>query len=865
MDYLQKLNELKDSQKKNAINLEEIIRLIEQSDLNRENADLKKKLEQHQKAYDELKIKFDSLNDENQKLKLSLYEQIMDEKLSIIKLTREKLDLYFRDEKQKGSDSLSAFNDSFRLKIRTLYGIIESELKSDSENFKKKLSIIESEIDSAVKSKYEKLAGDEKSLFAEMKKGLENFSRIPADESTIKKRTAANRLEMKIGLKWFNILGIIIIIIAVGAFAFYIRESLNEYVKGMAIALLGIVFLIGGEYFYFAKKHEVFGKGLIGGGIGILYSSLFYSYFLLKILSQEAALFLSVLITLSAIILALVNNSKTIISLGLIGGYLPFIAYIISEQGLKNEQFYYAMIYLFIINALVLSVSLFRKWTVTSYISFILNTPALVYLAFNCASKPAAIVYTAITFLMYIVITLSYPLKHGIPIKAPDIVLLALSTTVSAVIIYILIEFMGINYLRGFLAAVFCIVYLLLGFVTGRVLRSEKNTVSLFHITALTFAILMIPFQFGNAGYKSLITFGWLVEGIFLIIFGYKKGSKIVETAGWVSFILCLVYFYFFDFVDAVSSGITDYFNFKYLVLSAGMISVMAIFQIDFKKEKFLIGSFRAKLSGIIKYFSIVNFYIFLLFTTQYYFGKFITYSYDNGITVFYRMLAASAVSLALGYALKRLPVIMDRIVNMISTGLYIAGDVIFFISLFMVNLNLTSPPAGLADIIIFFATFAIMISYNVLFLFNARSLLVRLFKSGYKLNIELYPVFTALAALVTFSLIIGIQLYNYYIHVILSIMYIIMSISFILYGFGRKYVYIRYMGLVITLIALGKLFFYDLRLFSNGLSSLISLEGIIATFVYGLLLIGISFIYQRINIKMKGRDEMKKSKKEKR
>lgn len=56
---------------------------------------------------------------------------------------------------------------------------------------------------------------------------------------------------MKIGLNWINRLGILLLILAVGAgFRYTYSTWFNDYMKGSAFFLLGAVMLAGGEWLF---------------------------------------------------------------------------------------------------------------------------------------------------------------------------------------------------------------------------------------------------------------------------------------------------------------------------------------------------------------------------------------------------------------------------------------------------------------------------------------------------------------------------------------------------------------------------------------------------------------------------------------
>ncbi|KAF6619632.1 DUF2339 domain-containing protein, partial [Paenibacillus sp. EKM208P] len=148
----------------------------------------------------------------------------------------------------------------------------------------------------------------------------------------------------------------------------------------------------------------------LGGGISVLYGSIFYSYFLLEIIGMYTGIGLSVLVTVTAVLLSLRYESRTICSFGLVGGYLPLFSYM-AANGLEGNAVYIATGYLFLLNLLILLVSFRKRWVVVQYISFLLNTPLMIVLAWLSESTVASMLYAVITFAMYLGMTLWVPFR----------------------------------------------------------------------------------------------------------------------------------------------------------------------------------------------------------------------------------------------------------------------------------------------------------------------------------------------------------------------------------------------------------------------------------------------------------------------
>lgn len=842
MDLTKKLKEIKDLQQDLIKKYENAIKDSDESIVIPENERLKKEVENNNKKIKELEGRLKKLSDENNDLKLSLNEQIIDERMNIIKISKVKIDLYFKKEKDSNINRLEKIKEKSKTHIDKISNYLQKELMDDEKELTQEIEKLNALFDKKVKEQNNKIAEEEKQFYKEFNKDIDDISKEKPDEETIKKRIKQNKIEMKIGLNWLNKIGILLIIIAIGYFAYYNRNNLPNELKGSLFFLFGIVFLITGEIFY-RKKIFVFSKGLLGGGIGILYSSIFFSYFTLKIINMNIALLIAVIVTLTSLVLSLRYNSKTIISLSLVGGYLPIIAYLIAEHGFIGNLFYYAMMYLFILNLLVLIISFFKNWTVPNYISFILNIPALIYLSFNCPKEYIGLIYACFTFSMYLFITLAYPLINKKSLKIFDIILLGLNTFLSTLIIYLLLEKMELTGYRGYLALGFCLLYSGIGYFINKIMQKEKTSVFLFYLTALTFAVLMIPFQFGIAW----MTIGWLVEGILLTIFGYLKNEKCIERSGWIISGLCLFNFYYFEILSGLLGiSVVKFFDLKYTFITTGILSCYIIYQIGIIKSKTHLLSGKGRFIQILKYFAIVNLYFFLLYISLKYFRKFF---YDNNILnydvfVFYRLIIAASITMLLSYVISNIKHIYDNIIKIISIILYIFGDLLIIyliLSMPIISLN------GFENNLIKFISIGVLVIYNLIILFNIRFLVISLLKKSH-INFEFYPLCFGLILFGNITSFILIQTNLKNVSLIISFIYIILALLFISYGFYKKYIYIRFLGLGLIFFTLIKLLIFDILLRPDFLD----IPGkIISLFGFGILLLVISFIYQIINKKM--------------
>lgn len=160
------------------------------------------------------------------------------------------------------------------------------------------------------------------------------------------------------------------------------------------------------------------------------------------------------------------------------------------------------------------------------------------------------------------------------------------------------------------------------------------------------------------------------------------------------------------------------------------------------------------------------------------------------------------------------------------------------------ITLGLPSLPEGwsrstAADIVVL----GLLILFNVFVWFSSARLLRTTLLRDYK-NIELYPVAMGIYLLVMITAFLGVQMQVRDGGLAFSLLYLLLAVLFIMYGFWKRYLYIRRFGLALSLLATGKLLLYDLTLLNTG-------SKIIAYFSFGLCLLGISYLYQRISVRM--------------
>lgn len=199
MEFLEKLKKIKESQKNLLRDYEEIVDETEKLSVLSENEKLRKNLEKNRKDLSELKKDFNKMTEENENLRLTLKEQILNEKLNILKISEKKFELYFGKEKDKHENKLKMFIEESKTKIEDLIKIAEKNLDKDKAEAIKELNEMSISLAEKVKKERSRLLEEEKKLFKEYKYGLGQFSEKDVDEKTIEKRIRQNKIEFNFG------------------------------------------------------------------------------------------------------------------------------------------------------------------------------------------------------------------------------------------------------------------------------------------------------------------------------------------------------------------------------------------------------------------------------------------------------------------------------------------------------------------------------------------------------------------------------------------------------------------------------------------------------------------------------------------
>ncbi|MDR3288949.1 MAG: DUF2339 domain-containing protein [Peptococcaceae bacterium] len=837
MDTTDHLQNIIQRQKELLAQLEAAYRAVEGRDVTRENTALKAELEKLRLDFERAENSAATLAGENAGLKNALYEQMYNEKINMIHTATQKMDIYFRAGTDGELNKLTALENRVRARIDSITATLVQHNIDAQDDVYKKLYELTALLDSKVTQARAKAAQVSAVFSPEEREELEGLKNEQITDEQVRSVAKKNNLERFVGLNLLNAIGIFLLIIGVITAARYTYVQLPDLLKGIMMFALGGVMLAAGEILN-RKKPNVFSLGISAGGVGLLYVALATSYFGLHILDVYPAIAVCLLVTAGAFVLSDRYHSQTITAFALIGGYLPLFSI-----GGDTAMLYGAMIYFVVLNLLALLLSFNKKWRVASFIGLFLNIVGTVcicligmdfyaagfyfpHMGGHILERVTTILYVTFAFLVYTLIPIVSTYRTKTKFRKSDVVLLAINTVFSSLIMYGVFYAFDWQDYHGLLAIGFAVIYLLLGrFVEKKVSGEDRYAKALFYLTGLAFVVLIIPLQFGRAW----LSLGWLAEGVLLAAYGILHQKESFKRAGGVISLLCLGAFVLFDCLWAWRDAL---FAYKYLAITLGSAVILGAYMY----KKTMAGQF----VRLYKCAALANVWLYMLYIL----GKLEdillrVYPGQTTYHIHYLMAAAAIVAtFLLAYTVPRIRLLSDLGTKILAVVLYAAG----LLGLFCLNvvnrpiaheyLRAATPSLGITLVGV-----VILLAVGLLSVLAARDL-VKLIVTERKLGVEWYPliIFGYFVIILTQNLITQFNLS--FSSAVISIIYVLTALAWIVFGFMKRYSFIRRFGLGLAILAVVKLFLVDLASLTQGYR-------IVSYFALGVTLIAISFVYQ--------------------
>jgi len=191
---------------------------------------------------------------------------------------------------------------------------------------------------------------------------------IPAPPPPIERKPSVV-FETLVGLNWLNVAGVITAIIGV-AFIFKYAIDNNYIGPGGRVAIgivAGLLALFFGDRMW-TKGQKVFGQGMTGLGLALIYMSFWAAFGLYHLIPQPAAFVLMVATTAASVVFAMRYDSQAIAVIGLLAGYWV-------PGALSSGEPHLAVLfaYLFLLNTGSLALTRLKGWKSLEHIAAVVT------------------------------------------------------------------------------------------------------------------------------------------------------------------------------------------------------------------------------------------------------------------------------------------------------------------------------------------------------------------------------------------------------------------------------------------------------------------------------------------------------------
>jgi uncharacterized membrane protein len=368
---------------------------------------------------------------------------------------------------------------------------------------------------------------------------------IPSPLRTSPTREATPRKprewEQILGGNWLARIGIVLLVIGVG---FFLKFAFDQNWLGPAArVLLGVISGLGclGGGYRWRRRYPTFAQALSGGGIALLYLSVFAAFVFFHMLNVYLAIGLLFLISCLSAVMATRQNSMALAIIGILGAFIsPFVLGIFGTDRSEPPIAGYGLpllVYIVVVDLGVLALSAFRNWRwfiLLAFFGSLLTFGGWYWQSGHHAGLLAAEGSLTILFLIFAGTTVVYHVVRRETAQGFDYALMVLNAVAYFSISYGLMHADLREWMGGF-------TLLLALFYSGVAyfsLRAGKRR-SGFGLTALGIALafftLAVPLQFQDSAWTTIV---WAFELVTFMWLSFRSGFPLFRAFSFGVFVL---------------------------------------------------------------------------------------------------------------------------------------------------------------------------------------------------------------------------------------------------------------------------------------------------------------------------------------
>jgi uncharacterized membrane protein len=353
-------------------------------------------------------------------------------------------------------------------------------------------------------------------------------------------------MEKFIGENLVNKIGIAILVLAIG---FFVKYAIDQQWIGktgrVAIGLLCGGILIGLAH-KMRNSYRSFSSVLAGGGLAVFYFTITLAYKQFEMFGQTTAFVIMLFITAFAVVLSILYDKQELAVIALVGGFIaPFLV----STGSGN--YITLFIYLIVLNSGLLIIAYNKSWRLLNLLSFIFTIVLfgswLFMIPYDAPKGKYGngFLFAVIFYLLFFAINIAYNVSEKKKFIASDFgILLANTSLFFGAGLYCLNNMDAMEY-KGLFSACMGIFNLGASYFLFRKQQMDKNILYLLIGITLTFISITAPLQLQG----NYITLFWASEAVLLFWLYTKSKISIIQYSALLVWALMLVSL-FLDWVN---------------------------------------------------------------------------------------------------------------------------------------------------------------------------------------------------------------------------------------------------------------------------------------------------------------------------
>ncbi|MEX6626879.1 DUF2339 domain-containing protein [Tenacibaculum salmonis] len=343
-------------------------------------------------------------------------------------------------------------------------------------------------------------------------------------------------LEKFIGENLINKLGILILVLGISFFVKYAidKDWINEPARvGIGVLCGSLIMAIAHKL---KKNYTSFSSVLVAGAISIFYFTIYIAFHEYELFSQTVAFAIMTVITIFSTLVAVSYNRQELAVLSLIGGFsAPFMV----STGEGNYVVLFT--YIAILNIGILGISYFKKWRISTILSFIFTIILFgswcgLKIGYKTFSHSGALTFATLFYFIFSITIVLNNLRNKGVFSTIEYFILVANTFV-----FFGLGMLILNDLESNLTGLFTLLLALYNIAYATVLYKkfglDKNAIYLLIGLALTFVTLTIPIQFEG----NIITLFWASEAVLLFWLSQKSKINTFKIGGFIIQVLTLI------------------------------------------------------------------------------------------------------------------------------------------------------------------------------------------------------------------------------------------------------------------------------------------------------------------------------------